>query len=262
MARKDSLVVALAWNKEVRLVVADTYYLIRQAQRIHHNNNEDFSKFLICSLLYTQSFKEEEELLVKLTSPEIEMSALANKHGQIKADVEILSNQAISQGILQVVRTIGRESFTSSIEIGSANVDDIFTQYYLFSEQVASCTQVQIGKRKKGFLLQLLPGASKETKRQVHDVLGQKIDYQSVATILKSLGGEDYQIVSSIEAHYHCNCSKRKYEQKITSLQVEELERLLAEDRGINVVCPFCHRSYDWNTDQLTKIIQKKRPLR
>jgi molecular chaperone Hsp33 len=260
MSKKDKLVLALAYNNEVRIVAGTFYYAIRKTCVIHQTNNIDYKKFIACGLLNAPNLKGEEDLLVKLESKEIEMSLMVDRFAQIKGDVEVLSNNVITEGTLSVVRTTNGKAFTSSIPIGSYNVDDIFTEYYLFSEQVSSCMQVygNDSYRVTGFLLQLLPGASDETKRTISSNLSKTINSMSIETILNSLALNQYHIVSSLTPLYHCNCSFKKYYDKIAMLSEEELKRLLDEEKLINVICPFCHKNYNYTKVNLTNMIKRK----
>lgn len=257
---KDIIKVALAYNKEVRVVACSLHYTIKRAIEIHKVNSEDFKKFLTSTLLYSQNFKGDEIIITKIESKEVEMSALVDKKARIKADIELMSSESIKEGLFRVIRDDNGKMFDSSVLIGSPNVDDIFTEYFIFSEQIYSVLKVYADDRfyTKGFLVQLLPGASKETTSKLKEVFYCDIDSKSIDTILGSICDDNYEVVNTIYPKYYCDCSKKKYKNKISTLSKDELKKLLIEDKEIKIICPFCHKTYIFDENDIELIINKK----
>lgn len=63
---------------------------------------------------------------------------------------------------------------------------------------------------------------------------------------------EDYKIPV-----YKCDCSKEKMENALIAIGKEELEKIIKEDEKAELVCQFCNNKYNFNKEELEKLLEK-----
>ena len=54
---------------------------------------------------------------------------------------------------------------------------------------------------------------------------------------------------------YKCDCSKEKMKNALIAIGKEELENIIKEDGKAELVCHFCNKKYEFNKEELEKIL-------
>ena len=54
---------------------------------------------------------------------------------------------------------------------------------------------------------------------------------------------------------YKCDCSKEKMKNALIAIGKEELENIIKEDGKAELVCHFCNKKYEFNKEELKKIL-------
>ena len=71
------------------------------------------------------------------------------------------------------------------------------------------------------------------------------------------LGDMDLKIVDTITTTFYCNCTKERVEKALISIGKEELEKIIKEDKKANLHCHFCSKEYDFNEEELIKLLEE-----
>ena len=90
-----------------------------------------------------------------------------------------------------------------------------------------------------------------ESMKKYFDALDKKVD----DCILEMFS--DFKRLENTPVKFTCDCSKEKFENGLKSLKKEELQKILEEDKQIEVMCNFCSEKYLFNEDEIKKIIEK-----
>ena len=54
---------------------------------------------------------------------------------------------------------------------------------------------------------------------------------------------------------YRCTCSRERMEKALISLGKKDLQSLIDEDKGAELVCHFCRSRYNFSTQELEKLM-------
>ena len=68
----------------------------------------------------------------------------------------------------------------------------------------------------------------------------------------------EYEVLYTENVAYECKCSRERTEAAIKGLSVEDLQEMVDDGKGAEVVCHFCNERYNFSTEELKKIISKK----
>ena len=79
----------------------------------------------------------------------------------------------------------------------------------------------------------------------------------SLEDIAKDITGDiNLQVVEeNITPKYECNCSKERMEKALISIGKEELTKIAEEDKKAEIVCNFCNKAYQFNEEELLRLI-------
>lgn len=167
----------------------------------------------------------------------------------------------------------GKEPYTSSVPLASGKIGDDFTYYLAMSEQIPSVVGVSVdinGENKiqvaGGFLIQTMPGADDDaiTKlekklKEIPSIPTMLAEDPNPEHILDALFGKDnLDIVQHLPVSFECNCSKEKFAKDIAGIGKKDLQQLIDEDHGAEIVCNFCGKKYNFSEDDLIKMMNEK----
>lgn len=176
-------------------------------------------------------------------------------------------------GYLTVISDLGlKEPYIGKIPLVTGEVGDDLAQYFYVSEQVASVVALGVLvdkdlsiKASGGMIIQLLPGASEEIINIIEENI-KKI--QSVTTCFENsktpedliemaLSGIDFHFTDKKEISYRCNCSETRVRNVLKSVGKTELEAIIKEDGKAELCCQFCDKKYNFDMDDLNKILDE-----
>lgn len=191
----------------------------------------------------------------------------------IRADGKLDVGAAVgSDGTIAVIRDTGiGEPYTGQTPLVSGEIAEDITQYYASSEQAPTVCSLGVLVNKDlsihnagGFLLQLLPGATKEEIDKIEENLSKIPPVTELLSegkgpwdIIESLL-EDFspQVLEEKEVEYRCYCSREKTEKILISLGREELLSMQEEEQTAEVICHFCGKKYDINLQDILAELQ------
>jgi len=164
----------------------------------------------------------------------------------------------------------GGELFESLVEIPDANVSSGFQLYSLQSEQVLSFVALECLMSGwnvdvcGGFLVQALPGLKHEELEAVTNCLESASFFEQLRITGDPIAATE-AVFSKLTLHklgvdplaYRCTCSSDRVLGALSTLKLSELEEIKAE-RGQEVNCDFCGKTYTVNVEEIEILIEKK----
>lgn len=181
---------------------------------------------------------------------------------------------AVGAGTLFVIKDLGmKDPYVGQIPLTSGEIAEDITAYYAISEQIPTVCALGVlvnpdlsVKAAGGFIIQLLPGAMEsdiekleESIKDLESVTKMLSDGKTPEEILKlALKKFEYEVLYEQEIAYECKCSRERIESAIKSLNVENLQEMVDDGKGAEVVCHFCNKRYNFGVEELKKIILKK----
>ena len=176
------------------------------------------------------------------------------------------------EGTLAVIRDLGlKEPCVGQVELISGEIAEDFAYYYAMSQQTPSIVALGVlidkdltVKHAGGFMVQVLPGARKETVDALEGLIAgfppvtylmeQGFDAGQIMDLL--LGRLGFCHTAETSAEYRCGCSRERMAVKLLTIGKKELESLINDDQDtpIELVCQFCGAKYAFPKDELRKM--------
>ena len=180
-----------------------------------------------------------------------------------------------SDGTLTVVRDLGlKEPYVGQIPLVSGEIAEDITSYYAVSEQIPTVCSLGVlvnpdltVAKAGGFMIQLLPFAPdsavdiiEENLKKLEAVTKMLTNGMTAEEIaLKAIEGTNANILDEWEVDYVCDCSREYCESVIRSMNSDELLEIAKEDGGVRVECHYCDGKYEFNLEEIEKIIEDKK---
>lgn len=292
----DKLIHGTAADGTIRVMAAITTETVREAVRRHQTSptvTAAFGRVLTGTLLLGSSLKDFDRLTVKIEANGAveaivaETEATGKVRGYVRNPLADLPPNGegkfdvsgiIGGGMFHVIRESGfdiglyREPYHGSVPIVSGEIAEDFAYYLAKSEQIPSAVLLGVllqneepyVKASGGVMLQIMPGANEHIVTMIEDTirhaphLTQVIkDGAAAQDLVKlALGEIDFEIMREKEVEFRCNCSAERAAALISSLGHDEVESMLAEDKGAAMTCGFCNEVYNLNEDDLREILK------
>lgn len=289
----DYIIRAINKEKDVKIQVAITTELVEKARKTHNltkTASAVLGRTLSAGIILAEDMKNEKDSItvnINGDGPVGRIVATAKNNGKIKgyvqnpnADADVRESDGkldvsglVGNGTLTVVRDLGmREPYVGQVPLVSGEIAEDFANYLYTSDQVPSVvglgvlvdTDLTI-KSSGGFILQLMPGASEETICKIEENLK---DLPTVTQMIESgfnaedilnrvMQGFEMKILNKKEISFDCNCSKEKVEDALVSLGTKEIEEIIKEDKKAEIQCHFCNTFYNFDEEDLNKILLK-----
>lgn len=289
----DYIIRAINKEKDVKIQVAITTELVEKARKTHNltkTASAVLGRTLSAGIILAEDMKNEKDSItvnINGDGPVGRIVATAKNNGKIKgyvqnpnADADVRESDGkldvsglVGNGTLTVVRDLGmREPYVGQVPLVSGEIAEDFANYLYTSDQVPSVvglgvlvdTDLTI-KSSGGFILQLMPGASEETICKIEENLK---DLPTVTQMIESgfnaedilnrvMQGFEMKILNKKEISFDCDCSKEKVEDALVSLGTKEIEEIIKEDKKAEIQCHFCNTFYNFDEEDLNKILLK-----
>lgn len=283
---KDTLIKALGFNKSVRIYLASTVNALNTVgDKLNYFPSalDSFGRVLTMGVIMGGTLKREETVTIKVEGdgPIGRILVDANAKGEVRGysenphchfeynDQRLNSCATIgTSGTISIIKDLKlKEPFIGLSEIISGEVAKDFAYYYMKSEQIPTALSLGVivdteGRAivSGGLMVQLLPNTSEE----VITMLENKVNNLPPISELLSSGytleeilmniTTDYEILSTTDVVYKCNCSKERFARGILSLGSSEIKGIIEEDKKADCVCHFCLNEYHFTVDELTKL--------
>lgn len=288
---KDVLVRGTAWGGRIRVFAARSTQLVSELQRRHGTlptATAALGRTLTAGAMMGAMLKGQEKLTIQVKGdgPIGQIVVDANADGEVRGyvdnpEVHLPSNAAGkldvagavgTSGYLYVTKDLGlKEPYRGSVPIISGELAEDFTYYFAASEQTPSAVSLGVlvdtdgtVLHAGGFIVQVLPGLTDEEITRLEQAIAAvpqvtKLLEQSETPegLLRRVVGDDIHIHSEMDIKFKCQCSYERVEQTLISLGESELAQMIEEDGKAEAVCHFCNEAYQFNREQLEKLLEQ-----
>lgn len=288
---KDYLIRGIDKLGRLRIFVASTTNLVEEAREMHGTSPTATAalgrSLTAASMMGIMMKNDKDTLTLKINGggPIGNILVVAKNQGRVKGYVDHPEADVApkSKGKLDVGRLVGKEGMLTTIMdlglkepyVGQANlisgeIAEDLASFYLLSEQQPSAVSLGVLVNRDrtvlaagGYIIQLLPGILDEDITKIENALAK---VEPVSTLIaKGMSPEeimyeilsdfDMQILDKVDLKFECDCSREKIENVIISLGKKEINDIIEEDGKAEVVCQYCNKKYQFNKEDLNKIL-------
>lgn len=291
---QDKIMKFLAYEGKISVICANTTELVEKA-RINHDLSPvataSFGRLLTITAIMGNEMKSEKNKLtiqMKGNGPLGTMLVTSDNFPKVKGYVanpvvDIPLNEfgkldvggAVGhEGFINVIKDLGtKEPYVGICPIISGEIAEDFAEYFVKSEQ--KNTAVALGvlvdkngvKSAGGYIITPMPDATEEEISKVEQsifkagaisrMLDEKLSLIDIAK--KVTGDENVQVIEeNITPLYECDCSKEHMADGLATLDKNVLKEIIKEEGKAELVCHFCNKKYDFNKEELEKILKEK----
>ena len=286
---KDYLVRGIVNSKNCRVFACSTTQLLEEARQKHGlwpTASAALGRMMSATFMLGAMNKNKEKMTVTINGggPIGTMLATTNSDGKIKAFVgepqvhytyndtgKLAVGVAVgNQGTLQVIKDMGlKEPFVGTVPLQTGEIGDDFSYYFMVSEQIPSVVSLGVLVddtneilSSGGFIIQLLPDATEEDIAYIEDKMK---DFPPVSSLIHEgktpeeilkMVFDDVEILDSQDLFFECDCSKEKMSQTLMTIGKDEIQSMVDEDHGCEMICHFCNTKYQFSEDELKELIE------
>lgn len=250
------------------------------------------------TLLLGSSLKELDRLTVQIVcdGPLGGITAEANARGEVRgyvrnpdADVPLNENgkldvrAIVGEGMFYVTRESGydiglyTEPYRGSVPLVSGELAEDFAYYLTKSEQIPAAVMLGVLMRAGeeaetyvaaagGLMIQMMPGASEKIVAAIEASVSRTPQTTAmiregatpVDLLRTALGELEFEMLGERPVTFACPCSYERAISLISSIDRDELESMLREDKGAVMNCHFCNETYRLDESQLEGILLER----
>ncbi|HEP1342229.1 TPA: Hsp33 family molecular chaperone HslO [Streptococcus pyogenes] len=288
----DKIIKSIAQSGAFRAYVLDSTETVALAQEKHNTLSSStvaLGRTLIANQILAANQKGDSKITVKVIGDSSfgHIISVADTKGHVKGYIQNtgVDIKKTATGEVLVGPFMGNGHFVTIIDYGTGNpytsttplitgeIGEDFAYYLTESEQTPSAIGLNVlldendkVKVAGGFMVQVLPGASEEEiaryeKRlqempAISHLLASK---NHVDSLLEAIyGDEPYKRLSEEPLSFQCDCSRERFEAALMTLPKADLQAMIDEDKGAEIVCQFCGTKYQFNESDLEAIINDK----
>lgn len=281
----DKIIKAMAGGS-VRIIACTATGLVNYIKKIHNLNectSLAFGRLMVASSMISSTNKtSKDSIIIRIDGdgPLKSMSAITRGDGTLKGYISnpnafthnFKLNELIGNGVITFTKDLYLKSpYSGQTPLYKGNVCEDISYYYTLSEQTPTAIDVGIEfdndlniKNCIGLMVQMMPDATEMIK----DIISYRFeDIKSVLTQIE-MGKDVYDILNFMfddlnlkiieekELSYKCDCSREKVERALISLNKQELEKIIADNKEESIVCDYCKKEYLFTNSQIKKIYE------
>ncbi|MGG6794621.1 UNVERIFIED_CONTAM: Hsp33 family molecular chaperone HslO [Streptococcus canis] len=288
----DKIIKSISQSGAFRAYVLDSTETVKAAQEKHNTLSSStvaLGRTLIANQLLAANQKGDSKITVKVIGDSSfgHIISVADTKGHVKGYIQNtgVDIKKTATGEVLVGPFMGNGHFVTIIDYGTGNpytsttplitgeIGEDFAYYLTESEQTPSAVGLNVlldendkVKVAGGFMLQVLPGASEEEiaryekRLQEMPAISQLLASENhVDALLDAIyGDEPYKRLSEEPLSFQCDCSRERFEAALMTLPKEDLQAMIDEDKGAEIVCQFCGTKYQFNENDLEALINDK----
>ncbi|EOZ1611738.1 Hsp33 family molecular chaperone HslO [Streptococcus pyogenes] len=288
----DKIIKSISQSGAFRAYVLDSTETVALAQEKHNTLSSStvaLGRTLIANQILAANQKGDSKITVKVIGDSSfgHIISVADTKGHVKGYIQNtgVDIKKTATGEVLVGPFMGNGHFVTIIDYGTGNpytsttplitgeIGEDFAYYLTESEQTPSAIGLNVlldendkVKVAGGFMVQVLPGASEEEiaryeKRlqempAISHLLASK---NHVDALLEAIyGDEPYKRLSEEPLSFQCDCSRERFEAALMTLPKADLQAMIDEDKGAEIVCQFCGTKYQFNESDLEALINDK----
>ena len=272
---------------QVRVMLCETTQTVQRCADIHESKpvcTAALGRLMTGTLMLGIMMKGAEEsvtVTIKGDGPMGTLMAVAD-HGLVRAyaddcrielplreDGKLDVGTAVGHnGRMSVIKDLGlKKNYIGQCELVSGEIAMDFANYFTLSEQQPSLvalgvlTSGETVLKAGGLLIQPLPGCPDEVIDQLElrspmfADISREMTFASIDQLCQDwFRGMQPYILERTPLEYRCTCSRERMERALISLGRKDLESLIREDHGAELVCHFCRKAYRFTEEDLIKL--------
>jgi len=284
----DTLVKAMTKNGAIRIMVLNSTDSVAEAAHRHHTlptASAALGRTLSATAMLGAMLKDTGESVTVQINGKGPLGTIlceANTSGELRGFVSnpevLLINETTNKldvgkavgkdGTLRVIRnTHMKADFTGTVELQTGEIGDDFAYYFTVSEQTPSAVSlgVLVGKDNEilasgGLLIQLMPSATETDLLMTEDVvkhlrpISEMIHNGMTPDEIALALFDEVEIMGVQTLQFKCSCSKDRLHDALSTIDKDELELMINEDKGAEITCHFCNTTYTFNEADLHNI--------
>ncbi|OCX00794.1 MULTISPECIES: Hsp33 family molecular chaperone HslO [Streptococcus] len=288
----DKIIKSIAQSGAFRAYVLDSTETVALAQEKHNTLSSStvaLGRTLIANQILAANQKGDSKITVKVIGDSSfgHIISVADTKGHVKGYIQNtgVDIKKTATGEVLVGPFMGNGHFVTIIDYGTGNpytsttplitgeIGEDFAYYLTESEQTPSAIGLNVlldendkVKVAGGFMVQVLPGASEEEiaryekRLQEMPAISQLLASKNhVDALLDAIyGDEPYKRLSEEPLSFQCDCSRERFEAALMTLPKADLQAMIDEDKGAEIVCQFCGTKYQFNENDLEALINDK----
>lgn len=288
----DKIIKSISQSGAFRAYVLDSTETVKLAQEKHNTLSSStvaLGRTLIANQILAANQKGDSKITVKVIGDSSfgHVISVADTKGHVKGYIQNtgVDIKKTATGEVLVGPFMGKGHFVTIIDYGTGNpytsttplitgeIGEDFAYYLTESEQTPSAIGLNVlldendkVKVAGGFMLQVLPGASEEEiaryekRLQEMPAISQLLASENhVDALLDAIyGDEPYKRLSEEPLNFQCDCSRERFEAALMTLPKADLQAMIDEDKGAEIVCQFCGTKYEFNENDLEALINDK----
>ncbi|HEP1292141.1 Hsp33 family molecular chaperone HslO [Streptococcus pyogenes] len=288
----DKIIKSIAQSGAFRAYVLDSTETVALAQEKHNTLSSStvaLGRTLIANQILAANQKGDSKITVKVIGDSSfgHIISVADTKGHVKGYIQNtgVDIKKTATGEVLVGPFMGNGHFVTIIDYGTGNpytsttplitgeIGEDFAYYLTESEQTPSAIGLNVlldendkVKVAGGFMVQVLPGASEEEiaryekRLQEMPAISQLLTSENhVDALLEAIyGDEPYKRLSEEPLSFQCDCSRERFEAALITLPKADLQAMIDEDKGAEIVCQFCGTKYQFNESDLEALINDK----
>ncbi len=182
-------------------------------------------------------------------------------------DTDIHSLLENGQLVITVDPTKGKR-YQGIVPLEGENLAACFTSYFQQSEQLPTKLWLTSdGEKAAGFLLQALPSqkemdpSSREDRWEHLTVLAETLKSDEMISLPteellhRLYHAEDIRLFDAEKVEYHCNCSRERTGNALTTVDPIDLQEILEEQGQVDMDCQFCNTRYTFNEEDIGQLL-------
>ncbi|HEP1183192.1 TPA: Hsp33 family molecular chaperone HslO [Streptococcus pyogenes] len=288
----DKIIKSIAQSGAFRAYVLDSTETVALAQEKHNTLSSStvaLGRTLIANQILAANQKGDSKITVKVIGDSSfgHIISVADTKGHVKGYIQNtgVDIKKTATGEVLVGPFMGNGHFVTIIDYGTGNpytsttplitgeIGEDFAYYLTESEQTPSAIGLNVlldendkVKVAGGFMVQVLPGASEEEVARYEKRLQEMpaishllASKNHVDALLEAIyGDEPYKRLSEEPLSFQCDCSRERFEAALMTLPKADLQAMIDEDKGAEIVCQFCGTKYQFNENDLEALINDK----
>ena len=273
---------------QVRVMLCETTRTVQKFADIHESTpvcTAALGRLMTGTLMLGIMMKGEDEsvtVTIKGDGPIGNLVAVAD-HGNVRAcadhpqleippreDGKLDVGAAVGHsGRMSVIKDLGlKKNYIGQCELVSGEIAMDFANYFTVSEQQPSLVALGVlvngdtVLKAGGLLIQPLPGCPDEIIDQLElrspmfADISREMTFAPIGQLCEDwFRGMEPRILERTPLAYRCTCSRERMEKALISLGKKDLQSLIDEDKGAELVCHFCRSRYYFSTKELEELM-------
>jgi len=266
-------------GEAARFIAVDITGVAAQTRQLHELQRDAVivaAEGLVASVFLSAHIKDEERITMQIqgSKPECaflcDVDALGGVRARLTPEVLVLPPMGRMEGMMMVAKSLpGKMPYRGVTEIKAENLQSALHRHMGASAQVDAILRIGAevdsdGKilRVGGVLLERMPtpGVREVEAAAEFAVQFDPLHSQPISEILEALQtgtlhGAEVELLQEQALTWRCSCGQERVEAVLGSLPAAELQAMIDEDGGAEVICHFCNIAFQVTVERLGQLI-------